>query len=302
MDRKSTAIIALTVADFVALILVFIFNGVNGVENNGIFRNTITNVSNSYETDITPAGYTFSIWGLIYFWQSAWMLYALSGIFRRNSYGRVILNPVVLPIAFHAFWIASCVFNITWLFLWDGEHLFAAFFILLLFTLSGYTAVAVQSIETVKYEEQLRKEAKRDLICIYVLVQNGTDIIYSWTTVATMLNLSSALTYDPVISPNMSRSSSSTLALCLLLVVVIGWSVVENTVFFKFFRFVYAWYGVLIWASIGVLVKNIDLTNVNSILNILILCVAVICLCIKLAVFFYRKNSAPIGDVTNVVS
>lgn len=49
----------------------------------GLFRTTPGNISAKYSTDFTPAGWTFLIWNVIYTWQLAWLLYALSGICRR---------------------------------------------------------------------------------------------------------------------------------------------------------------------------------------------------------------------------
>lgn len=290
MGRESVTIISLTVLSFVAFVVVLVFNGIYAVPNNGLFNQTAENISDEFSIDITPSSYTFSIWAIIYIWQTAWLVYSLVNICRTNSKGPVLLNPVLLPVKFHVFWILSCVFNIAWLFLFDAKLFLASFIALLALTLCGYAAVTFQSFATVENEEWMRREAKPDLICAYVLIQNGTDLLYSWTTVATFLNLAIFATYDPVLANNMSRSAASTMSLSILMVIVIGWSVVENTVFFKFFRYVYAWYGVLIWASAGILVKNYDPSNVNTILTIVILCVAVVCLMIKIGVYVYRTK------------
>lgn len=167
----------------------------------------------------------------------------------------------------------------------------ASFFVLFLFTLAGYTLTALQAIATAKYEDEIRKESKVDLILIYVLVQNGVDIIFSWTTVATLLNLAIALTYAPDAPARMEQVNASTLSLSILMVIVIGWSIAENTVFFRFFRFVYAWYGVLIWASTGILVKNYSPDSRNSKLTIAVMVVAIVCLLIKIAVYLYRTKN-----------
>lgn len=258
-----------------------------------MFYSNTGNISAKYETDMTPASYTFTIWAVIYIWQVIWMVYALSSICRRNTKGRVILNPVVLPISFHIFWIASCILNITWLLVWDREYLLTSFIVLLFLTLTGYTATAFQAIATTDNVQEIRKESRIELPLIYIIVQNGVDLIFSWTTVATFLNLSIALAYAPGIAGgNMTPQNAATVGLSLILVIVIGWSITENTVFFKFFKFVYAWYAVLIWAGIGILVKNYDANNPNTILTIVIIVVAVICLGIKIAVYFYRRNSS----------
>jgi len=52
----------------VSYVLVVIFNTVNGVGGSGIFYNTIGGLSDKYYLDVTPAGWAFSIWGVIYLW------------------------------------------------------------------------------------------------------------------------------------------------------------------------------------------------------------------------------------------
>lgn len=48
----------------------------------GPFRYSTGNVSGRYETEITPAGWTFSIWGVIYTWLLLMVLYQTTYLFR----------------------------------------------------------------------------------------------------------------------------------------------------------------------------------------------------------------------------
>lgn len=89
MDGKDIAVISLAPLSAVALLLVFIFNGLStSAGAPDLFNSSVGDISDKYATDVTPAGFTFAIWGIIYFWQTAWTLYALSAIFRRNSKGK----------------------------------------------------------------------------------------------------------------------------------------------------------------------------------------------------------------------
>jgi hypothetical protein len=72
-----------------------------------------------FVTDITPAGWTFSTWGIIYTWQGAWLVYNIFLVFKKSEYGRLYLRPLVLSLSFHLFVTANFVSNIIWLFLWD---------------------------------------------------------------------------------------------------------------------------------------------------------------------------------------
>lgn len=48
----------------------------------GPFHSSTGNVSARHETDITPAGWTFSIWGVIYTWLTLMVMYITTYVFR----------------------------------------------------------------------------------------------------------------------------------------------------------------------------------------------------------------------------
>lgn len=202
------------------------------------------------------------------------------------------MNPVILPKKFHVAWILSNVFTIFWLFLWDREMLLGSALALLMSTLAGYVAVTVTSLATLRYESRLETQAKDDLICIRVLIQNGLDLLFSWATVASLIGISIALAYDPNVAQNWSVDGASTLSLAILAVAIITWSVLENTKLFRLFRYVFAWYGVLLWAFAGILVKNYDISNPNTIYTITLICVTVVCLVAKICVLVLT----PVGN------
>ncbi len=92
------------VAAFAVTILV---NSLAGV---GIIGGSNTGaISDLYTTLVTPAGYVFSIWGVIY------ALLALFVVFQ--------LLPSELDKPFHhqisGLFVLSCVFNVSWIFLWQ---------------------------------------------------------------------------------------------------------------------------------------------------------------------------------------
>ena len=43
-------------------ILAVTFNGLSGSGSSSLFRSSVGEISNKYELDVTPAGWTFSIW------------------------------------------------------------------------------------------------------------------------------------------------------------------------------------------------------------------------------------------------
>ena len=43
-------------------ILAITFNGLSGSGDSSLFTSSVGDISNKYELDVTPAGWTFSIW------------------------------------------------------------------------------------------------------------------------------------------------------------------------------------------------------------------------------------------------
>lgn len=54
----------------------------------GPYRTTTANVSAVFDTQITPSGWTFNIWSVIYVWLTAMIIYILAGLCRK-------LRPIV---------------------------------------------------------------------------------------------------------------------------------------------------------------------------------------------------------------
>lgn len=115
------------------------------------FLSSTGNVSDEFRTEITPAGWTFAIWSIIYVFLALVLLFVISGICRRyvtystictrqikvmcvflvrymrlfvvfffrNAYGYVYCSPPVLPHGFFIAWCLNLGLNVGWLFLWD---------------------------------------------------------------------------------------------------------------------------------------------------------------------------------------
>ncbi|UJR16186.1 hypothetical protein I4U23_003096 [Adineta vaga] len=86
---------------FVAL-LSFLFTCViNGYAANGpnrLFRKSTAQVSNENLTEFTPAKLTFSLCGLIYIWQLAFLVYAIVNIWRKTDDGYLYIHLYTLHV------------------------------------------------------------------------------------------------------------------------------------------------------------------------------------------------------------
>ena len=101
----------LQIANGFFLIFTVIFNYLN---NTGIFNGkTIGNVSNQYHNLFTPAGYAFSIWGIIYLLLLGFVIYT----------GRSLFNPAKNEVDGFVekigwWFVISCVANCAWIVTW----------------------------------------------------------------------------------------------------------------------------------------------------------------------------------------
>ena len=126
-------------------------------------------VSDKYPTLVTPAGYAFSIWSLIYLGGAAFSVYqALPANAQRFRSIRSV-------------YILSCAANCAWLYFWHQEAILlsAAMIFLLLGTLAFINS----------------KLQKTETIGDFWLVKFPFGIYFGWVTAATIVNAAVALVY-----------------------------------------------------------------------------------------------------------
>ncbi|EDO40526.1 predicted protein [Nematostella vectensis] len=217
-------------------------------------------VSDIYSTDITPAGWAFSIWGVIYTWQVLMIIYVTSLICRKHV-------PDVLDCTFLGLYLLSCFLNATWIVIWQRMHLSAASVILFAISFTLYATLFVSYYRLNKIGK--REFPKFDFWCVQALVHNGIAFYATWCTVASLLNMTIAVTYVH----GVARATAGTIALSILAVEIIAWFVIENFVLERFLRYTISQYIVLIVALSAILYSHWKPDNVNAILTLVLLCV-----------------------------
>jgi hypothetical protein len=112
-------------ANIVAFILTVVVNGLAGSTTLIGGQNTAA-VSDKYPTLVTPAGYVFAIWGIIYLLLGVFVVYSALPKQKGSDFVERIGWLFVL----------SSVFNIAWLFVWQYEILVASVAIIIAYLLS----------------------------------------------------------------------------------------------------------------------------------------------------------------------
>ena len=141
--------------------------------------------------------------------------------------------------------------NIIWIYLWGNLYLTAACVILILFNVFFYPTIGM----LVGYFYKIRSSPhKADTILTWIFPINGLFLYATWTTIASLINLAAALQYST--SVNVSPADCGTISLSLLLVALVVYFILENTLLYRVLRYVFAVYLVVIWALIGALTNH----------------------------------------------
>ncbi|MBN1401244.1 MAG: tryptophan-rich sensory protein [Anaerolineae bacterium] len=212
------------IVNVLALVVTLVFNGLASA--NGLNGQTTGEISDRFEVYFVPAGYVFSIWGLIYLGLLAFVVYQLL-----PSQGS---NPRLRQIGY--LFVVSCLANAVWLVFWHYE-LFGlsvvAMLVLLVSLITIYLRLGVGRTSVSRAERW----------CVRV----PFSVYLGWVSVATIANITSAL---DVANWGGWGIAPATWAVIMLVVAGILAAAVSIT------RRDVAFLLVIVWASAGIAVKQ----------------------------------------------
>ncbi|MEM2889528.1 MAG: tryptophan-rich sensory protein [Candidatus Bathyarchaeia archaeon] len=107
--------------NIVAFAVMVVVNGLAGSTTIIGGKNT-AQISDANPTLVTPAGYVFSIWGIIYILLGIFVFYQALPNQQAKEFGAKV----------GYLFIASSILNIVWLFLWQFEYLVFSVFVMFL--------------------------------------------------------------------------------------------------------------------------------------------------------------------------
>lgn len=126
-------------------------------------------ISGKYPTLITPSGYAFAIWSLIYFGLAVFSVYQA---LPKNSLRYANIRTV---------YILNCAANCVWLYLWHYERIPASLVVMF---------VLLRTLIYINIKLQKTESATE-----YWLARVPFNIYFGWITAATILNFTVALVY-----------------------------------------------------------------------------------------------------------
>ena len=252
----------LPIANGVALVFTII---INYLSNTGILNgNTMKIISDKYFNYFTPAGYAFSIWGLIYLGLLGFVFYTGRSLFNKEEQ-----HPVHSKIGW--WFVLSCVANSLWVVTWLYDYTGAS--VLIMFVLLGCLLKII-----VNTRMELDMHPFRNYLFIF-----WPFALYSgWISVAFIANIAAYLT-----KINWSGWGLSEITWT---VVMIGIAGLVNILMIRI-RNLREYGTVGIWALIAIAVSNNSHAGVSVIVNTCYIVAAVVFLFIVLSVLKSGQRS-----------
>lgn len=213
-----------------ANLIAFLFTViVNGLANALPLNNQTTGeISDSFQVFFVPAGYVFSIWGLIYLALAAFVIYQLLPAQRQNSALRSI-----------GYWfVISCLANGVWIFFWHYGY----------FALT-LVAMLVLLISLIQIYLRLNIGKSRVSAAERFLVHVPFSIYLGWVTVATIANVTSLLDYLGWAGWGIAPEMWAVIMLVVATLVSLAMAWLRADV---------AYLLVIIWALVGIAIKQAD--------------------------------------------
>lgn len=226
------------------------------------FENTVSDVSDRHELVVTPDGWTFSIWGVIYAWQLLWLIYGWTFVLRTKA-------EKIIPLLTYVLFSFSCLVNIGWVYAFTNNQLAVAFGLLLLLSITLYATIGASVVMFYYRVVYLKGNGQRaDLVLSTVLLHNGLAVYATWTSVATLLNMGIIMRYTG--NNRQDETTVGLVVLSILILEIVVWFLLENIILDRFVRYIFTIYPVLIWGLAGVLSKHIgndglDRTNSTAV-------------------------------------
>ena len=280
----------------IILLVVFVTNGLASYPDPAKvgFKNMTGKISDIFYTQVTPAGWTFSLWGIIYTFQVIWIIYGWSFVFRPSS-------PSAISAYTYIFYSCANICNIIWIYVWGNEYPQAAFPVIVIFGIFLYIAIGVEAKYLFDMIPALESASKYkiDIYIARYLVLNSIAIYATWVTVATLLNFAIVLQYYA----DLSAANAGTVALSILTVELVVYFILEITILDAFARFVVIVYPVLIWANSGIISAQwgTEDNSRNSIFTLVLLIASVIIFITKIVLIIVFSFVRPLRRTSKVV-
>lgn len=218
-------------------------------------------ISDTFDVFFVPAGYVFSIWGVIYL--------GLLGFTVYQALPSQRTNPRLQRIGYLFF--ANCVFNVSWIFLWH-YLVFPLTLVAMLGILATLIAIYLR----------LRVGIKKVSRAEQWLVNIPFSIYMGWISVATIANFTTLLDFWGWEGGPLSPAAWAAVMLVAGVIIATAMALTRGDI---------AYLAVFVWAFVGIGVKHADTALVANTAWITAVAVAVL---LVIAAVNWQRSDSPI--------
>ena len=226
----SKSAVALQIGNIAAFAITLIVNGLASTATLG--GKTTAQISDQYNTLITPAGYVFAIWGIIYALLAVFVVYQALPSKKEKPFHQQI----------SALFILGSAFNVAWIFLWQYGYILLS--VAPIVALWGSLAAIYLRLKIGKTNAPLGEKA---------CVQLPFSVYFAWITAATAADIAAAVSYAGWIKWTAADAVWAIVAAAAILTVTLVVVAARRDVAFGL---------VVIWALVGIAVKQGATPNV----------------------------------------
>ncbi len=183
-------------------------------------------ISDRFHVYFVPAGYVFSIWGIIYIGLIAYAIFQAMPAHRQNSYLKKT-----------GWWVSlGGLANIAWIFLWHYEHF-------------PLTLVAMLTLLATLIVTYLQLGTGRSTVTTAEtwLVRLPFSIYLGWISVATVANISDVLDYIKWDGFGIPPEIWMTIVLAVVLAITVTMNITRKDIAYSL---------VILWALLGITIKQ----------------------------------------------
>ena len=166
--------------------------------------------------------------------------------------------------------------------------------ITLLFTLLAYIVVAAALIFSVlnlhrTQSDLIKRGFFKDVVFNIAVVQNGLAFFALWVGVVCLQQFNIVLVFEA----DLLDQTATTISYTLLLLDLIIYFSLDNFLFTKSLRYIFAPYAGLVWYLLGVLVQHWDEEYANSIYGLVLICLTLVAIVTKAVLAINRARDEP---------
>jgi hypothetical protein len=236
--NKSSTLTYIRIGSVLGFILMFTINAlavilpING-QNTGA-------ISDKYPNLFTPAGITFSIWGVIYLFLLLYTIYQTGLIWKATPQQNTIVHRI------GGLYILTCIFNAAWILCWHYD-LVALSVVVMLLLLTTLIFIYLRIRDILKHAVLSHKKW---------LVMMPFSLYLGWITVATIANATALLVFYKWDGFGIGPVIWTILLLCIA-------ATITMTMLGKFKDYAYS--IVVIWAVLGIFIKHVTIFKMDYI-------------------------------------